>query len=155
MDKSISYTSTRWGVPILLAVAIFLAVAYFATVDAPGGTPITNIVDDTMQYLGRTVSVQGEVDDIVSPHAMVVDQEKSVIGDKVLVLSQDPLEPIGGGGTETLFDRGNAVETTGEVRTFHRQELEQELGITLDESTYRIWEGKPVIVAVRVLKIED
>ena len=149
MDKRIT-GNVKWGVPILAAIALMIGVVYYATLDTNESTSVTDIMNNSDQYVGRTVAVRGEVDDISGSQTMILDEEGEVMGDEVLVISRQPLEPIGGAGDDFLFDEGQDIEVAGEVRTFNREELEDELGITLDERTYFDWEGRPVIVATTV-----
>lgn len=132
---------------IIGVFALLIVGAYLLTLNREGGERITNIVDNTSSYAGKQVALRAEVDDEVGSRALVIDQEDSVVGDEILVISRQPLEAVGGGPADILFDEGKDVEISGEVRSFNREELQKELGQVLDADAFRQWEGKPVIVA--------
>lgn len=143
-------TKKRAGLSVLTILGVFTLLilgAYFLTIDNQKGTRVTDIIDNTSSYAGKQVAILAEVDDVVGTRGIVVDQEGSVLGDEILVISRQPLEPVGGGSDDILFDEGKDVQISGEVQSFNRINLQNELGIILDEDAFRQWEGKPVIVA--------
>jgi hypothetical protein len=107
-----------------------------------GGPEHSVTVDDVLdrpgQYLGQVVSVSAEVEEgLLTPRAFI-------LGDRgLLAVSAEP--------RPELFAEATA-HVTGEVRRFGIEELEQELGIDLDDAQLRPHVGEPVII-VHVVEI--
>lgn len=103
------------------------------------GATIDRILDDPRAYIGRTVTVRGEVDDLVGPRAFMLEDGDLFFDDELLVVSA--------GRLPRLVEGEGEVRVTGQVRRFNRAEVEDELGIRLDERPFADYEGRPVIVA--------
>lgn len=104
------------------------------------GVTYSDVVDDPDQYLGQTVRISAEVEEgPLTPHVFL-------LGDQdLLAISPEPRREV--------FVEATAY-VTGEVRRFGLEELEQELGIDLNDARLRPHEGDPVIVvhAVKLVK---
>ena len=100
------------------------------------GVTVNDVIDHTEQYLRQRVSVSAEVEEgLLTPHAFL-------LGDRgLLAVSAEP--------RPELFVETTAY-VTGEVRRFQLPEMERELGIDLDETKLRQYEGAPVIVVQAV-----
>ncbi len=96
------------------------------------GVTTDDVVHDPAAYLGQTVTVSDEVEEhLLTPHAFL-------LGDRgLLAVSAQP--------HSELFVEATAY-VTGEVRRFHLHQVEQDLGIDLDDGLLRPHEGEPVIV---------
>ncbi len=103
------------------------------------GVTISDIADDPDGYLGETVKVSGEVEDIedglVTQHAFRIGSAK------LLVITPEP--------REDLFVEPTAY-VTGEVRQFDLAAVEGEFAIDLDEALLSQYNGDPVIIANEV-----
>ncbi len=97
------------------------------------------MVHNPERYLGRTVTVSGEVERHLSPHA--------------LLLSDDKLLVVSAGFDPAMMEEATAF-VTGTVRIFHRTAVEQELGVRLAARQFEQYEGQPVLVArsIRVVR---
>ena len=105
----------------------------------PGGTDgpergvtITEVLDDVNRYLGRGVTLSGEAEEVLTPHAFTLSDHE------LLVMKVAPIRYV---REETT------AYVTGTVRRFERAALERELGIALDAGVFEQWEGKPVVIA--------
>ncbi|MBD1832436.1 hypothetical protein H6F61_06945 [Cyanobacteria bacterium FACHB-472] len=123
-----------------------------APVTAPGAgnTSVETVVEDTRKLIGQTVTVTGEVEEIVGAKAFQMEDEKIFNNDKVLVINATPAAvPIA---------EGKDVRVTGVVREFVLAEFEKDYDLTWDldlkqkiEAEYK---NKPVIVAQTTQVIE-
>lgn len=101
-----------------------------------------DIVDRPADYVGDIVTVTAEVVEAVpGSHLAITDLNLSE-GSVLPVVTLGPGEPVAA---------GDLVEVTGEVRLLDLFELEQELGVSLEEAALLEFEGRPVIVASEVL----
>lgn len=100
-----------------------------------------NISANLADYLGQTVSVRGEVEEIAGNHAFLLSKDQLFGGERVLVInaSGQTIDLIEGEGTD--------VQVTGEVREFILADIESEYGFDLDNNVFVDYENQPVIVA--------
>lgn len=104
-----------------------------ATVDT-GGATVAEIVANPTAWHGRSVTVSGAVNRVVSPRSFVYDEG-------LLVLTAEPFAD-----TVKVSDK-DVVQVTGTVRNFVEKEIETDLGVDLEENTYVDYNNKPVLVA--------
>ncbi|WP_413160230.1 hypothetical protein ACL6C3_17470 [Capilliphycus salinus ALCB114379] len=107
-------------------------------------TSVEEIKDDTEEFIGETVTISGEVENVVSLNSFVLQDEDNLFDEEeVLVISVD-------NQTEPIVD-GENVQVTGEVRRFNITELERDYDLTWDLDLQRELEAefrdKTVIVA--------
>lgn len=112
---------------------------------------VNELNENLSQYIGKTVTVRGEVEDVYGNRSFTVDEE-GILGKDLLVISDKPLPPRVTGPEETpLVLKDDTVKVTGTVRRFVATEIERELGIDLDpEIEVEIEENRPVIIAKSV-----
>ncbi|ERT09662.1 hypothetical protein M595_0385 [Lyngbya aestuarii BL J] len=107
-------------------------------------TSVEEVKENTEEYIGETVTISGEVENVVSLNSFVLEDEENLFDeDEVLVISvENQLEPI--------VD-GENVQVTGEVRRFEITELERDYDLTWDLDIQRELEAeykdKTVVVA--------
>ncbi len=119
-----------------------------AVVDATNLTTTVNaIADEPSRFVGRIVTVSGEVGDILGPRWFTVGGDEFG-GEEVLVLGRSTLPGL----VSTLADSGRVtndiVQVTGMVRTFEEDALEREIGggLDLDGDVFDGYDAYPVIV---------
>lgn len=114
-------------------------------VTVPVFTNVDDMLDDSEDYFGLTVTVTDEVIDYLNGWGFIIGEED----DEVLVLYQDVT--IEDYPLPRLADDRTAVTVTGAVRPYNRAEIEAEVGIGLDfEDTGALladYADRPVIVA--------
>lgn len=98
---------------------------------------VSDVDDDAENYYGQTVTVSGPVIEIYSPQMFRIDDPEIFGGDDVLVLAP--------GGTSPT--EGATVTVSGVVQQYDQSELEQTLGIDLDDALGVELDGQPIIVA--------
>lgn len=112
-------------------VVVATAVALRPTLD--------DITEKTNAFLGRTVTVTGEVDDVLSPRAFTID-DNDLLGeeDLLVVNATTPVVPI----TED-----SRVQVTGPVRRFIKAEIDKEFEWGPGQEFEVEYENKPAIIA--------
>ncbi len=102
---------------------------------------VGQLTDELSAYLGETVTVRQDVQELVGDSAFLLDDDQFFGGEEVLVInaSEEGLMLVEGEGTE--------VQVTGEVREFLMADLEQEYDVELDPDLFAEYEQQPVIVA--------
>ena len=97
-------------------------------------------------YVGQTVSVRGEVVEVIGDNAFVIRRDELFGGDDVVVFNTtgSPVVLPGDNVTERL-------QVTGDVQQVVLSDLAQQGGLTLDEETYGDYEDGPAIVAESIV----
>ena len=100
-------------------------------------------------YLGQTVSVREEVEELVGDYAFMLDDDQLFGGEETLIInaSGQPVDLVEGDDTD--------VQVTGEVRELILADLEQEYGFDLDDDAFIDYENQPVIVAQSIALAPD
>jgi hypothetical protein len=96
---------------------------------------------DVESYLGQEVVVRGEVNDVLSPSAFLLDSDGMIGGDEVLVV-----HPAAAGEPEPIA-AGQEIVVRGTLQRFDLEELRRQTGASLDESMLEAYEGDFVIMA--------
>jgi hypothetical protein len=103
------------------------------------------LADKPAAYLGLRVKVRAEIEDVHTPRAFTLDEDKVGASPDVLVLS-----PAG-----AFPKKGETVEVTGTVRRFVRTEIKRDYDwFDLGEQYDVTYTERPVIVAESVLPVE-
>ncbi len=120
-----------------------------ASAQVPRVTPrqvAQDVLQGSGQLAGRTVSLTGQVSDILSPRVMALEND-------VLVVSPRPLRELLPGSVatpqagRTSTTPESTVQVIGEVRAFDPDALSRELGVDLQEPIFDAWSGRPVVIA--------
>ncbi len=130
-----------YGIAPLFNQAGAIGPATSATADEVPGEPnafLRYVIDNPREFYGRTVTVTGEIDDIVAPTAFTIGPGG------LLLVSSAPAS-----ATPDLSE-SQTVQVTGTVRRFDLVELERETGADLQDELFAGWEGRPAIVASSV-----
>ncbi|WP_053221439.1 hypothetical protein [Limnoraphis robusta] len=107
-------------------------------------TSVDEVADETEELVGQTVTITGEVEEVVGLNSFVLQDEEDLFDeDQVLVISvNNQAEPI---------VEGETVQVTGEVRQFVVSELERDYNLTWDLDLQREleaeYQNKAVVVA--------
>lgn len=96
------------------------------------GVTIDDVINDTKDHIGMTVTVSDEVEEsLLTSHAFI-------LGDQHLLVVSEETQP-------GVFVEATAY-VTGEVRVFHLAEVEAQIGIDLDDAAMQRFEGRPFIL---------
>lgn len=119
------------------------------------GILVSDVVDNPQRYAGQVIALEGEVDENIGTRGFTIDGP-GVVGDRMLVVSRQPLEAVGGAGQSTgLFSEDDEVIVSGTVRQFDKAELEEELGVTLTDAEFNDYEGRYIFFADTVTRIDQ
>ncbi|MEB3882641.1 hypothetical protein [Lyngbya sp. CCY1209] len=124
--------------------------------NSPGVETVTSleeVSEQTQQLMGQTVTVTGEVEEIVGPGTYRLEEQGEIFGEDsiLVVMASDPPQPIA---------EDQVVEVTGEVRQFIIAEFERDYNLTWDLEMQRQleaeYEGRPVVISqvTRVVETE-
>ena len=115
--------------------------------DVAPGVSMYQISENPQEYYGSTVTVTGEVSEILGSNSFLMVERFGVSGDDLLVVSSVPLSEVGGQSGDAPLAVGHAVEVTGEVREFELVSVEQEIGADLNDEVLDAWDGVTSIIA--------
>lgn len=157
---------TRIGAALLIAVAIGLPACTAETQDETVGTEpdmtdseltedaqsnvtTSELTDNLSDYLGETVTIRNEVDEVIGDYAFLMNDDELFGGEEILVInaSAEAVPLVEGEETQ--------VQATGEVRELILQDLEAEYGFDLDDNLFADYEQTPVIVAQSIALAPD
>jgi hypothetical protein len=110
---------------------------------------LDELEDNPRQYLGQTVSVDAEVEDVYGPRLFTIDEPRwADLQGEMLVHLPSPLA--------ALVRENDRVTITGTVKPFVRAEVEGNWGwLDLDGDTEVELQKKPVLVASRIVGGDD
>jgi len=120
--------------------------------DKPAGTiSAGKLAKSPGDYVGRTVTVSAEVEDVLGSNMFTLDEDAILSGPDVLVLVP--------GGLKTNLTHDQKVIVTGEVRRYVEADLDRDFdffenGKLVDVKTKVDWNTRPVIVA-RSIRTQD
>lgn len=118
-----------------------------------GVVTVADITGDPARFLGQTVTVIADVDDVKGPRAFTLNEDsptKGGVDNDLLVLSPKA------GTLSGINDDGrrSKVRVTGVVRNFVAADVEREVGWDIDRKIEMEFEGKrPVLIAQSVDRI--
>jgi hypothetical protein len=114
-----------------------------ATVPAPPGsvnTTTEDVVDNTAQLIGQTVTVRSEPVRKLGPSTFTISDDRFLGNESILVVNAT-------GKPFVLPESGQEVQVTGTVRNFVLADIEREYNLGLQPNLYAEYESKPAIVA--------
>jgi hypothetical protein len=108
-----------------------------------------DLSDNLSAYLGQSVTVREEVEEVVGDYAFLLDDDQLFGGEEILIInaSGQPVDLVEGEDTD--------VQVTGEVRQLILADLEQEYGFDLDNDLFVDYENQPAIVAQSIALAPD
>ncbi|MGH9941232.1 MAG: hypothetical protein ACRD9R_02605 [Pyrinomonadaceae bacterium] len=112
--------------------------------EAAGGVTAAQIINNPNAYVGKTVTVSGDVEEIHSPRAFNMDSGVSV--GELLVLGREPFPQVPDSGNRAYIINDTAT-VTGTVRMLMTAEIEREVGWDLTPEIEAEFNAKPVLVA--------
>lgn len=148
--RDLSILRSGWvGRAMVLSLFLLIISVGFAWAEQTVG--VNELNENLEKYIGKTVTVRGEVEEVYGNRSFTVDEE-GILGKDLLVISNKPLPPRVTGPEETpLVLKDDTVKVTGTVRRFVATEIERELGLDLEpQIEVEIEENRPVIIAKSV-----
>lgn len=138
-----------------MATATPMASTNSNSLPAGATTTVAAIQDNTDAWVGKTVTVVADVEEVWGPHTFSLDEDSVTTGgidNDIAVLSPKA------GSLANIDDqwRNNKVKVTGVVHRFVVVDIEKELGWDLDPKIETEIEArKPVIIATAVERVSD
>ncbi|MDP9374472.1 MAG: hypothetical protein M3Q65_18885, partial [Chloroflexota bacterium] len=111
------------------------------------GATVDDITDAPDRYLGRTVTVAGEVDEVLGRRAFTIGGGDFIGDDELLVVGAGELPVIQGRREAATLTADDLVQITGPVRRFNLAEVEREIGVDLEDALFADWRDKPAVIA--------
>ena len=121
------------------------------TIPQPTGVTLGDVLREPMRYSGTTVTVSGEVNDVLGPRAFTIGGEEFLPPGELLIVSKTDFPSIPDRPANEYLVDNDLVQVTGTVRTYVHAEVRNEVENAFEGETYLRWEGKPVLVASSVL----
>jgi hypothetical protein len=121
---------------------------------AEGTVRVADIQEDPAKFMGQTVTVVADVEEVHSPRAFSLDEDSPAAGgidNDLMVLSPQA------GSLQDIDDQwlNNKVRVTGTVGTINVVEIEREIGWDLTpELEAEVGRAKAVIIARSVQRVE-
>ena len=107
----------------------------------------TDFYDGVDEYVGEQVTLSADVNEVITPESFTM-----ACTDDTTV---EPLLVVGATGDAQLAPE-TTVEVTGTVQeSFVITEVEEELGVDLDDALFAEWEQEPYVVADNVEVLEN
>ena len=105
-------------------------------------TDLEDVAENTERLIGQTVTVEGEVEEVVGANAFRMEENELFGDDEVLIVNANPTVPVS--------DDQN-VRVAGEVRQFIVADLERDYDLNWDlevqQQLEAEYQDKPIIVA--------
>jgi hypothetical protein len=138
----------------LVAIGAVVVVGNFSS-SPPDEVSVAQIVEEPAAFEGDRVASDGEVDELLTDRALVVEDEGT--GDELLVVigstafvSGYPTSPTVPLVASDFVSDQDDVRFTGVVDEFDREQMANELGTVLHDGLFEPWEGEPSIVVSRL-----
>lgn len=136
-DRKFTQVWTYGAIAVLFVVAL-PACTMVNSDSSNTGTTISKINNQAnTNLIGKTVTVNGEVEEVISPKAFIIEGERFFNDPELLVLN------ISG---SPIVDDSN-IQVTGTVRQFLKSEVERDVGLNLAAELAAKFTDKPVLVA--------
>lgn len=139
-----SFTQAWWKRNGAIALAL-LALVLPACTLSPGaktGTTVSEVTNaPNTNLIGKTVTLNGEVEKVISPKAFTIEGDRFFNDPELLVLNL--------GGSPIVNDSN--IQVTGTVRQFLKPEIEREFGLSLAQELAAQFRDKSVLFATAVV----
>lgn len=108
-------------------------------------TEVEEVSDNPEQFMGQTVTLNGEVAEVLGPNVFRIQEDEAVGGSDLIVITTDSQMPV-------MED--SQVQVTGEVRQLVITEIERDYNLGWDDTTRtrieREYTDRPAVVAQSV-----
>jgi hypothetical protein len=109
-----------------------------------GGITARQVIENPSAYVGKTVTVSGDVEEIWGPRAFNMDSGISL--GELLVVGREPFPQVGEAGNRA-YVVSDVATVTGVVRMLVAADVEREIGWDLDPRIEAEFNAKPVLIA--------
>ncbi|CAN5381499.1 hypothetical protein BH20ACI2_BH20ACI2_09390 [soil metagenome] len=136
-----------FGAALFLSSFLFLvscADSASERADKVGGITARQVIENPSAYVGKTVTVSGDVEEIWGPRAFNMDSGLTV--GELLVIGREPFPQIPDAGNRA-YVVSDVATVTGVVRMLVTADIEREIGWDLDPRIEAEFNAKPVLIA--------
>lgn len=112
-----------------------------------GGVTARQIIDNPAAYVGKTVTVSGEIEEIYNPRAFVIDSGYSV--GELPVFGREPF-PLVPDKENRAYVVSDVATVTGVVQMLVTADVQREIGWDLTPDIIAKFNAKPVLIAQNV-----
>lgn len=110
------------------------------------------LTENPQGFIGQNVTVQGEVENVISENAFVIDAP-GLANDKLLVITRNPFNVPEMEGQDAKID--GEVRVSGTVREFQVVDVADSLDINLEPDAVIVFEGQPYLLADTLMLLAD
>ncbi len=136
-DRKFTQRWTYGTVALLLLVTLSACTTTNSNSSNPG-TTISKIAEQpNTKLIGKTVTVSGEVEEVISPQAFIIEGDRFFNDPELLVLNVS---------ASPIVNDSN-IQITGTVRQFLKSEIERDFDVRLTQELAAKFTDKPVLVA--------
>ena len=128
-------------VPMLFAASC--AESSSEKADRVGGVTAQQIIENPSAYVGKTVTVSGDVEEIHGPRAFNMDSGTSL--GELLVVGREPFPNIPG-NENRAYVINDVATITGVIKMFNADEVKKDIGWDLDPNIVTAFNNKPVLI---------
>ncbi len=129
-------------------VALMIGVGFYfreAKTRESGGVKVAAVTENPSDYVGRTVTVRGEVENMLGSRAFIMEDKGP--GSEMLVVAAAPDAMP----RAKALEDSDAVQVVGEVRPFDPGKMPGEVGFAATDERLTAVRGKPVLYAFQVI----
>ena len=138
-------------IALIILIPVLLGVSCNTTeerVEEVGGVSAQQVIENPGAYVGKTVTVSGDVEEIWGPRAFNMDSSMSI--GELLVIGREPFPQVTVNNADTAYVINDIATVKGVVRLLVKADIEREIGWDLDPKIVAEFDGKPVLVAESV-----
>ncbi len=134
---------------LMLSAFLFLTSCNTAEerVDKVGGITADKVIENPSAYVGKTVTVSGDVEEIHSPRSFNMDSGASV--GELLVVGREPFPNLADANNRA-YVINDVATVTGKIELLDAVKLKDEIGWDLDPNLVSQFNGKPVLISQKI-----
>lgn len=125
--------------------------AYPATEPVGVGATLGEVLDDPAAYVGKSITISGEVSDVWTPRAFALGGPAFMDDRRLLVVSRTDLPRVVSRDVDDMISLTDIVQVTGTLHIGPLEQVEQKVAFDLPAAAEALWEpNRPVLVAQHV-----
>lgn len=113
-----------------------------------GRATVDEVTDQPDNYIGRTVTVSGEIEDVQQDRRVfTVEDHDWIFPENLLVVTQRPIADLMPGTTADALSEDKKVRVTGTIQRLVTAEMEREFDLDLERDFEVEFQEQPILVA--------
>jgi hypothetical protein len=110
--------------------------------------PVEEVAEHARAFIGQTVTVYGEVEDVRNDRAFDLERDDRIFGAKIHVITRSPLRVEG-----DALEHDDEILVSGVIREMIVADIEREVGWDLDPELEVEWRSEPVLIASSIRRV--